>query len=409
MNPTQPDSQRKSRLQKVLETAGAVAELAALAVLARGRLRRLDLFALGLKSVHMGLAIHQTWKADRSPELHEFFGHSECLYKQGIPFQLTRLIFMGDRVADRRTASGWARTFEGKVTEAVYEGTITGLPVAWIEHRVLGPQYAACQSANDLKRLADVAREQLWALAGSSHIRVISDGIDRGNPMPEELPEQLFDNALIQRVMERAAPFWERGGRCLLLEGEPGSGKSTAALIVAQRLGGRSVTIDAGAFLGESRMLTRSPNDTRVAEVDYASWMILRALKPDVLVLNDLDYVPEAHQAVLLADIEHAKKSVRLLFITANDKSKLIPAVRRPGRVDDVIEVPGLELGEIEQILPEMQDALRQKMRGWPLAHVLEIRTRGQVLGSQNLAREIEDVGRRLAKERKWMNGKEMG
>lgn len=170
-----------------------------------------------------------------------------------------------------------------------------------------------------------------------------------------------------------------------MLDGPPGTGKSTAALWVAQQLGLTAVVVDSTIVVEAARSRSDSNSfDDDEPSTDVSPLGKVELMRPDVVVINDLDRVRPYDQREFLDELERIRRWTKIIFITTNDMSRLIKAVKRPGRIDDIFTVPGLGAKEVGKFFPELPD-LHEKMEGWPIAYVLEMKARWEALGPEAL------------------------
>ena len=166
--------------------------------------------------------------------------------------------------------------------------------------------------------------------------------------------------------------------RNVLLQGEPGTGKSTFCLHAARELSRRTILLTPDGY--ESMGI----NEWR---------KLLEVLAPEMVIVDDIDRVGEHTIEARLRLFEEGYCEVPYSLFTSNDHTRLPRAMRRPGRVDELIRVtpPGEALCDelinrlAERVgvsIPaEERPRLRQLMRERSNAHVIELLRRAQVLG----------------------------
>ena len=179
--------------------------------------------------------------------------------------------------------------------------------------------------------------------------------------------------------IEEWAQFARQGiRRAVLLQGKPGSGKSTLCLHAAQELGCRTVLVAAGVF----------------ELLSVSEWRnLMKILAPQVLILDDIDRVGALALGSRLEIFEERYCSIPFVFFTSNSIDKIPDAFRRPGRIDQIllVEEPneaarrrmvrqfGVRLAV--EIPEEQEAALQQMILTHSGAHVVEAIKRGKVLG----------------------------
>lgn len=156
-------------------------------------------------------------------------------------------------------------------------------------------------------------------------------------PLPN-LIDPLFgeENEMLKEFYEQNMRYKKDGlARTYLFYGKQGTGKSTFAIRLSEMFGGKIVKVNANKFTNSS--------------FERGVGFILSKLRPDFLIIDDLDKIEHLTQKVLLLfDILETVRTecpyVSVIF-TANDIFEFDPALLRPGRIDEILEfrMPDIE------------------------------------------------------------------
>lgn len=185
----------------------------------------------------------------------------------------------------------------------------------------------------------------------------------------------------------RCAAFLRAGwSRRLLLYGPPGTGKTTLAYRAAEAVGdGRTLRLDPG-------IVGRTGTGALVE--------IVRFLSPDVVLLDDLDRQQKDSGELLHALSELSRGLV--VIGTVNTLETLDPALLRPGRFDEVLEVKEPGPAHREAILRHycqkftvpFDEGLMAAIDGFSPADIREVVLCGSVVGLEHMGAEIDRVRR---------------
>lgn len=205
--------------------------------------------------------------------------------------------------------------------------------------------------------------------------------------IPVEETEVLVSDTALE-IMERITPFLEKKiNRSIFLHGPPGTGKSCIAEYIADTMNG--VYLSFGAE--ELRQLTTD-------QVIFA----IKLLGPDIIVINDIDRGLNSIDSFILTTLEELNRVTKLIIVTANSV-QVTPAIIRPGRFDEVIEVTQLGEATVKTMVKniELTPEIFEIVKTWPAAFIEELKLRVETLGQDCLEKEVAELSKRI----KYNNG----
>lgn len=227
-------------------------------------------------------------------------------------------------------------------------------------------------------------RNYLWEKY-SHNITVTSMGHD-GITMRSSDDGPVFESPRADALWDRIKGCLDRGvHRSVMIDGRPGTGKSTMARMLAKRVGGNILRVPlADADSLGTRYMT----------------MLLDLLKPDVLVIDDFDRLGSGAIRELDA-LERLRKQTRLFLVTTNNIAVLDCAVVRPGRFDELFCVGSLgesyTAGVVGDVLwNKLSPEQRTMVDEWPVVFLCELRIRAENIAGFNLEDELIDLANRV-------------
>ena len=208
-----------------------------------------------------------------------------------------------------------------------------------------------------------------------------NDSVTRNSikPLPN-LIDPLFgeENETLKEFYEQNMRYKRDGlARTYLFYGKQGTGKSTFAIRLSEMFGGKIVKVNANKFTNSS--------------FERGVGFILSKLRPDFLIIDDLDKIEQlSHKVLLLFDILETVRTecpyVSVIF-TANDICEFDPALLRPGRIDEIHEFKMPDKAERKALLigylkefnkgdayqDEVIDELAEQTEGLSHAYIREV------------------------------------
>jgi hypothetical protein len=349
MRPKNPHQSRARRWGRYLKIAG---EAGTIAMSLRDKPTPLDWLGVGLRAVGIALNVRE-WTE--------------------VPDEYRRLVLehIGDSEVDDAYWDG------DQDSPFICRGTIDGEVFAWIgeANAILdGPYVMTTRQVESYRALG----QRLWRRFGSQNLLYGSTGLAT-DPFVDTgviATNQMADLAV------RMRGFLDAGeARSYLLGGPPGTGKSVAIRWLIAKLELTSVRIDMSVFA----RIHGSNSSSLATSLET----LLRLLRPQVMILDDLDRVTIT--ASLLAFLELARRTCSVVIASANSVSAMMGAAVRPGRFDDIIRIDRLDPIVLRSLIPGDLD-LHDRLCALPAAYVVEFAKRRRVLGRERALVELDEL-----------------
>lgn len=186
-----------------------------------------------------------------------------------------------------------------------------------------------------------------------------------------------ISNEMVDYYSNKMMKFIDNGvNRAILLYGDPGTGKSTLAISIANNLNFRTLRLGSSA----------------IGDIKFDNF--INVLRPDCVVIDDLDYAD--YNGEILHLLEIFRQTVKLVIVTVNDKDGLSERLLRPGRIDDLIEVNKLDESSVKKILGDEHIDLFDIVKDWPVAYINELIYRSKALTKEEAIGSLKDLQERI-------------
>jgi hypothetical protein len=310
----------KKRIEKIIELA---AEAGSMAMSLRDKPTRLDWLSLGLRSVSLAIRVHSERCRELAKDPWDFFeeeDEQENAKWLPVPSGIGKLVL--DQVRDVCAIEEyWDQEDD---SEQVLVGKIRNEKVGWLadaEGKLIDGPYVLQERLDETYRAFG---DSLWREFSTHNLLYSSDGL-----CPDPFSDKgILPTGQFQRLASRTAIFLEKGiARSLLFAGPPGTGKSTGMRSLAESLGLRTLRVDIKVLTERHRTL----------EVTTSIDTLVRALSPEVLILDDVDRVKQEEQLLHFAEL--ANRKCKLVLASVNELEGMSEALKRPGRFDEIVEV----------------------------------------------------------------------
>lgn len=195
------------------------------------------------------------------------------------------------------------------------------------------------------------------------------------------VPDAILSSKKGDELIARLKPFIKkRVNRSVFLVGAPGTGKTCMTEYMSDKLGCTCLTFEATELFAMN-----------ITQMKF----ILKVLRPDTMIINDIDRSMSSASSAVLGLLETISKYTILTIVTANS-AKLPPAALRPGRFDEII--PVLSLGEdtVRAMLKGYPEGVYKHVEHWPAAFINELVTRINTLGMDHLEYELVELTERV-------------
>lgn len=361
----------------------------------RGKPRPMDWAALAVEAVSASCDAWERYLEEQAYDA-EVVGVGPWMFDQGwIAFHPA----LKPQIAQAVTDISVVDDVPSEVEQCVIEGAVGAEKVRWTNERdkdgrpskKIGDRVVFFFHRDRYVETMEALSVSFWERAPAREVHF--DGHRVATlPAVEDIRETQF----IRDLESRCRAFVSlKGCRGMLIDGLPGTGKSQAVREVLRRLDLRVLHLDRVCILD-----LLSPRVEQGEGTSSNADMMIRIVRPDAVVIDDIDRIDKSVQPGLFSLIEQIKGSTaRLLLTTSNHQGELLGPILRPGRIDDLISVPDLEEEVVREILGYDAD-LAPAMKGWPVAYVRDYVTRCEALGRDVARAELSSLASRVSAAR---------
>lgn len=266
-----------------------------------------------------------------------------------------------------------------------YVCQINGQEIGWIDHGendVSGPYFKKGKTQQCLEALG----QGIWEYVDSDHCVVSKNSRDQFGDQDaafkvDDLHNEVYYSRVAEEIMKRCKAFLEQGyNRSIMLYGSPGTGKSSAMKFVSKHLGGRTLRI----------------NVSEVENMEHDDVILaISLLRPKVLMIDDFDRL--SNPTKFLSTLEQVSRETEVVLCSANNIKEIDPAVIRPGRFDEIVEVEHLDEEIYDKLIGEnIPEDTVKTLKKMPIVYVKEFNLRKQVVGEEQAIKEVVDLANRI-------------
>lgn len=354
------------------------AKMASLVVHLKNKPSKLDWFAIGVTGLDAALEVWEEIQDERLGSAYNYFDEGGKWTK--LPYHLIQIVF--PMVTSVRIEK------EMYDSRAAFIGSIGDVELGWVGKKDSGDSTPLNVFYEKQKKsvLQKEMSKRVWDSFSSQHVCFNAKGLSEDVAVAEHTLETGF----IHNLEARISRFMDLGlSRGYLLEGLPGTGKTTAIRYLVQKMKLRSLRIDLAAF---DDVATKEQFMGFAPSIE----LLLRVLRPDVVIIDDVDRISEDTQPHLLSLLELMHQTCKIILVSVNSKEAMLTPLLRPDRLDEHIGVGPLDREVVLNIIGHEFSDLAERMASWPIIYLVEFRRRVDALGGDQARLEIESLEERI-------------
>lgn len=364
-------SRRKNILQGLRKTLDIGSSIASTLLLVREKPRTLDYLSVGVALANVAVRVHDEVSKLNNTDPKSFYNPT---IHYAIPYTLEKTIF--------KFATKQEQLLVHEKT-SLNRGFLYEHQIFWIEQNGTS-QNPFCKIEEKDDIIGSIG-EFLWVHNGTNNLSLDKTG--ELVPSDESLDFQVVETSAMKELENRILSFKDYGvTRSYLLEGPPGTGKTSAAMHLIKKLKLKSVRTSLSQLYGDWQ-----EQGNAVGNLD----VLLSALKPDMIIVDDIDRCYMGEQQMLKL-FETARKYCKIIMATCNNRNSMIGAMLRVGRFDDHIEIDRLDPEVVTDMLDKEDADLAERMSTWPIAYIQNYKIVKNVMGRDQARFEIDDMEERI-------------
>jgi len=300
-----------------------------------------------------------------------------------------------------------SRQIGGHEQHSIMITDLYGSEIGWVKHRQITDKTPSVDKDSDysgpyiMEQCTDEAYaaigRMLWENLGGHHAlfgtkQNVKAGVTSGKTHrviglynDDELMGQIYGSKRAIEMTDRVKKFMTCGvNRSVLLLGPPGTGKTSMMKYCAAQLGKYSLRLNV--------------NDLEHFSAEMIT-DVVDVLKPECLIIDDFDRLHSSAANLMLTQLEQLNRTIKVLLVSVNNISEIDPAVIRPGRFDEIIEINDIDREVVEKLIDsDLPPKIRKELLKWPVAYINEFAKRKNVLGLEQALHEVSELKQRIEK-----------